>query len=86
MKANLTLHHNALEQHFQLGGNLPDIGLLAGRIVAMAKAALARWSKALHPLSADEAYLAQSQNIAELEKRMLELQSHDSLFSSSSYW
>jgi len=75
-----------LEQHFPLGGNLPEIGVLAGRLAATAKLALARLSKALHPLSADEAYLAQSQNIAELEKRMLELQSHDSLFSSSSYW
>jgi len=85
MKANLTLRHNAFEQHFPLGGSIPDFRMLAGRIAAGARIAFARLSRALHPISADEVYLAQSQNIAELERRMLELQSHDSLFSSS-YW
>lgn len=85
MKANLTLRQDAFERLLPLGTKTPDLRALATRIATQTKLCFKSLSKALHPVSREEAYLAESQNLAELEKRMLELQTHHDGFSSS-YW
>lgn len=85
MKADLTLHHPGSGQHLPLIDSLPGLGVLVGRLAAKVKPTLLRLSEALRPVSADEQYLARAQNIADLERRMLELQSRQNGVSSS-FW
>jgi len=85
MKANTSLYHGSFAQQVPFGGMTPDFRAIAGRIATQTKLVFVRLSKALRPISFEEAYLAESQNLAELERRMLELQSHRDGFSSS-YW
>ena len=85
MKADLTLRHHDFGHHFPLGDNIPDFRTLAARIAAQTRSTFARLAKALQPVSREEAYLAESQNLADLENRMLELQSRQDRFPSA-YW
>lgn len=82
MKADFTLPHGAFVQHFLFGGKTPDLRSIAGGLFAKVNLVLARLSNVFGSISTEEAYLAKSQNIAELERRILELQSPRHGFSS----
>ncbi|HUW36958.1 MAG TPA: hypothetical protein VMV91_06465 [Rhodocyclaceae bacterium] len=68
MKFDLTLHHSGIARH---PGQASALSRRVSAVLGRAKEWLfAEW----HPLSDEEAYLAQAQNEADLERRLLVLQ------------
>ena len=81
MKAKLALSHGTFERYFPPVTQDPDFLALAHSIAALARGLLHRLSQALRPVSFEEAYLAQAQNCADLERRLFELQYPNDKFS-----
>ena len=72
MKVDLTLRHSDLARHQgPAADHFAQLSQRASTVIGRIKEWLAaEW----HPLSEEEAFLAQSQNLADLERRMLSLQ------------
>ncbi|MCX7176213.1 MAG: hypothetical protein NT159_20270 [Proteobacteria bacterium] len=62
-----------------------DFVMFGSRVAAVARRVSDRLAKALRQDSFEEVYLSQAQNIADLENRMIELQSPHNHFSAR-YW
>ena len=72
MKVDLTLRHSDFARH---QGQAAERFAHSTRRAATVIGRIKEWLTAeLHPLSEEEAFLAQSQNLADLERRMLSLQ------------
>jgi hypothetical protein len=81
MTAHHALHHGATGFFPALSGAAMGFVEFGQRVAALAPWAFKRLTKALHQDSFEDVYLAQAQNIADLERRMFELQSPDRHFS-----
>lgn len=73
MKANFALPHHAFEGTFSPISGDANFSVFVGRVAALAQRAFAKLGQALRPVSYEEAFLAQSQNHADLERRLFEL-------------
>lgn len=73
MKVDLTLHHSDFARH---SGSAADGFAGLARRASIVVRRVKEWLVAeWHPISEEEAFLAQSQNLADLERRILILQS-----------
>lgn len=74
MKANVAFSHASFERYFPPITQDREFLALAGRLAASVRGIWAKLVHALRPVSFEEAYLAQAQNHADLERRLFELQ------------
>jgi len=81
MTTHHALRHGATGFVPVLAGAAADFVEFGHRVAALAPWALKRLTKALHQDSFEDVYLSRAQNIADLERRMFELQSPDRYFS-----
>ncbi len=75
MKADLTMNNAGYSRHFEQAAH--DGFALGNRVWAALKRVKDRLIADLRPISEEEAYLSKAQNHADLERRMLMLQSPD---------
>ena len=74
MKANLVYTHASFDRYFPPATHGAGFLSLADRLVGLGRRVLATLKTALHQQSYEEQYLAQSQNHADLERRLFQLQ------------